>query len=168
MAFGPDGHLYAAEHGQDTYDEVNRVMAGGNYGWPLIAGFRDDQYYAYANWSASSPAPCEDLAYGREIPVTVPITKELDVELRDFVPPLATFFAVPGTHDQRALGNATAALSGLDVYASPTIPGWNPSLLVASMVSGTVYVQTTQGQPVVGAPASGTSNCGHCPPIRQL
>jgi glucose/arabinose dehydrogenase len=55
MAFGADGVLYSAEHGEDTDDEVNRIVAGGNYGWPLIAGFRDDQYYTYANWSASSP-----------------------------------------------------------------------------------------------------------------
>ena len=30
-------------------------------------------------------------------------------------------------------------LTGLDVYSSPTIPGWNPSILVASLVSGAIY-----------------------------
>jgi len=139
MAFGPDGNLYAAEHGQDTDDEVNRIVSGGNYGWPLIAGFRDDNYYAYANWSASSPTPCADLPYSRDIPTTVPVTRESEVELADFVPPVATFFTVPSTHDVSVSGNATAALTGLDVYASDTIPGWNPSLLVASLVSGTVF-----------------------------
>jgi len=139
MAFGPDGTLYAAEHGQDTDDEVNRIVAGGNYGWPLIAGFKDDQYYTYANWSASSPTPCRDLPYGREVPDTVPRIKESEVDLPDFVPPLATFFTVPSTHDARSMGNATAALSGLDVYASPGIPGWNPSILVTSLMSGTIY-----------------------------
>lgn len=139
MAFGPDGNLYAAEHGQDTDDEVNRIVAGRNYGWPLIAGYQDDQYYAYANWSASAPTPCEDLVYGREIPPSVPITRESDVDLRDFMPPLATFFTVSSSHDTRTLGNATAALTGLDVYASAAIPGWNPSILVASLVSGTIF-----------------------------
>jgi PQQ-dependent dehydrogenase (s-GDH family) len=139
MAFGPDGVLYSAEHGQDTDDEVNRIVAGGNYGWPLIAGYQDDQYYAYANWSASSPTPCEELRYGGEIPDTVPQIRESEVELANFVPPLKTFFTVPGTHDARASGNATAALTGLDVYTAAGIPGWNPSLLVASLVSGTIY-----------------------------
>jgi hypothetical protein len=118
---------------------VNRIEAGRNYGWPLIAGYQDDQYYTYANWSASSPTPCAELTYGRDIPSTVPQIKESDVRLADFTPPLQTFFTVPSTHDARASGNATAALTGLDVYTSSAIPGWNPSILVASMVSGVIY-----------------------------
>ncbi len=139
MAFGPDGRLYASEHGQDTDDEVNRVEAGRNYGWPLIAGYKDDQYYAYANWSASAPTPCASLDYGRNVPSSVPRIKESDVSLAEFTPPLRTFFTVPSTHDTRALGNATAALAGLDVYTSTAIPGWNPSILVAGMMSGTIF-----------------------------
>jgi PQQ-dependent dehydrogenase (s-GDH family) len=139
LAFGPGGVLYSAEHGQDTDDEVNRIVPGGNYGWPLIAGFRDDEYYTYTIWSASAPTPCVELRYGGEAPESVPRIRESEVELADFVPPLMTFFTVPSTHDARAEGNATAALTGIDVYMSSAIPGWNPSLLVASLVSGTIY-----------------------------
>ena len=139
LAFGPDGRLYESEHGQDTDDEVNRIEAAGNYGWPLIAGFKDDLYYTYANWSASAPTPCASLIYGRDVPSSVPRTKESAVNLPDFTPPLATFFTVPSDYDVRRLGNATAALAGLEVYASPAIPGWNPSILVAGLASGTVY-----------------------------
>jgi PQQ-dependent dehydrogenase (s-GDH family) len=139
MAFGPDGRLYESEHGQDTDDEVNRIDAGRNYGWPLIAGYRDDKYYTYTNWSASTPTPCAELEYGRNVPSSVPRTKESEVNLPDFAPPLQTFFTVASGHDARTLGNATAALAGLDVYASPAIPGWSPSILVAGLVSGTIY-----------------------------
>lgn len=139
MAFGPDGRLYESEHGQDTDDEVNRIDAGRNYGWPLIAGFKDDLYYTYTNWSASAPEPCASLAYGRDAPASVPRTQESAVNLPDFTPPLATFFTVPTGYDARQRGNATAALAGLEVYASPAIPGWNPSILVTGLASGTVY-----------------------------
>ena len=147
MAFGPDGRLYESEHGQDTDDEVNRIDAGRNYGWPLIAGYQDDLYYTYANWSASTPTPCADLDYGRDPPSTVPRTKESDADLPDFAPPLETFFTVPTGYDPRALGNATAALAGLEVYASPAIPGWNPSILVAGLASGTIYRLPLEASP---------------------
>ena len=154
MAFGPDGRLYESEHGQDTDDEVNRIEAGRNYGWPLIAGDQDDQYYTYANWSASAPTPCASLEYGRDVPATVPQTKESDVNLADFTPPLKTFFTVPSTYDPRALGNATAALAGLDVYASPAIPGWSPSILVAGMTSGVIYPLAPERDPGRPSPIS--------------
>lgn len=32
------GQLFSSEHGQTAHDEINRIEAGGNYGWPLIEG----------------------------------------------------------------------------------------------------------------------------------
>ena len=43
LAFGPDNLLYASEHGPSSDDEVNLITAGKNYGWPHVAGFRDDR-----------------------------------------------------------------------------------------------------------------------------
>ncbi|AOS46457.1 Quinoprotein glucose dehydrogenase B precursor [Lacunisphaera limnophila] len=41
LAFGRDGRLYATEHGPNNDDEVNLLVAGHNYGWPVIEGFID-------------------------------------------------------------------------------------------------------------------------------
>lgn len=38
LAWDSSGTLYATEHGPSSNDEVNRVGAGLNYGWPTIVG----------------------------------------------------------------------------------------------------------------------------------
>ena len=34
--------LYSREHGPADNDEINRIEAGGNYGWPNVRGFCDN------------------------------------------------------------------------------------------------------------------------------
>jgi glucose/arabinose dehydrogenase len=36
LAFDRDGRLWASEFGPGGDDEVNRIVAGGNYGWPYV------------------------------------------------------------------------------------------------------------------------------------
>jgi glucose/arabinose dehydrogenase len=36
-AWGPDGALWIVEHGPQGGDELNRLQAGKNYGWPVIS-----------------------------------------------------------------------------------------------------------------------------------
>ena len=140
LTFTPDGRLFDSEHGESIDDEVNLVLPGRNYGWPFIAGYQDDQSYTFANWSASAPEPCASLQFNvLSPPPSVPRRKESAFQLRDFMPPVKTFFTVPNGYDFRALGNATAAPAGLDVYTSPAIPGWRNSLLLTTMISGVVF-----------------------------
>ena len=43
MVFHPQtGHLWITENGPDRDDEVNRIVRGGNYGWPIVTGIAND------------------------------------------------------------------------------------------------------------------------------
>lgn len=39
LYFSSDGTLFSSEHGPSTDDEINRIEAGRNYGWPEVSGF---------------------------------------------------------------------------------------------------------------------------------
>ena len=157
LVFGPGGRLYESEHGPDVDDEVNLIEGGGNYGWPRVAGYRDEKSYVYANWSASSPTPCASLPpQGRGgIPPSVPQQAESTFQAPDFKPPIQTFFTVePATEAQRRGGN-TVAPSSLDIVTSDTgVPGWHTSLLLPAMLRGLIYRMplSADGRSVVGAP----------------
>ncbi len=38
MAWTDDGTMFATEFGQNTWDELNLIEAGQNYGWPVVEG----------------------------------------------------------------------------------------------------------------------------------
>jgi PQQ-dependent dehydrogenase (s-GDH family) len=167
LVFAPDGKLYESEHGPNTDDEINLIQAGKNYGWPNIAGYKDDQAYAYANWSASREVPCRSLTYTSypEVPPSVPVQKESEWNHADFVPPIQTFHTVPTGFDFRDPKCAenrmyfqcwpTVAPSSLTLYLKQDgIPGWDHSLLLPSLKHGTVYRMplNARGTAVVGDP----------------
>ncbi|KQX47574.1 glucose sorbosone dehydrogenase [Streptomyces sp. Root66D1] len=66
LAWDPDGRLWASEFGQNTWDELNLVLPGRNYGWPEVegragrAGFVDP----VAEWPTSEASP-SGIAYAR-------------------------------------------------------------------------------------------------------
>ena len=45
LAFDSAGRLWATEFGQDTYDELNLIRRGGDYGWPVVEGRGRDPRY---------------------------------------------------------------------------------------------------------------------------
>ncbi|MFF9475329.1 PQQ-dependent sugar dehydrogenase [Streptomyces roseolus] len=66
LAWDGEGRLWAAEFGQNTWDELNLVEPGRNYGWPAAegragkAGFVDP----VAQWPTSEASP-SGIAYAR-------------------------------------------------------------------------------------------------------
>lgn len=64
IAWDDDGQLWAAEFGQNTWDEFNRIDAGGNYGWPVVEGVGGDPAYVdpVLQWATSEASP-SGLAY---------------------------------------------------------------------------------------------------------
>jgi glucose/arabinose dehydrogenase len=59
LAWDAGGQMYAAEFGQNRYDELNRITAGGNYGWPVAEGVSDDSSFVnpIATWATSDASP---------------------------------------------------------------------------------------------------------------
>ncbi len=49
------GQLYATEHGPSAHDEVNRIEAGANYGWPAMRGYEGGREGFTAPVIASGP-----------------------------------------------------------------------------------------------------------------
>lgn len=66
VAFGNDGQLYAAEFGQNTWDELNAIRAGANYGWPDAEGIanQDGLVDPIAQWSTDEASP-SGIAFAR-------------------------------------------------------------------------------------------------------
>lgn len=157
--FGPDGTLYEAEHGPDTDDELNIIVAGGNYGWPNIAGYRDELSYIYADWSQ---APEGQRYTGRAgIPDTVPQFPESEFE-GEIVEPLTTYWTVGNEYDFTAncgwICNPTIAPAALMYYEAGEdgIAEWDRSVLLPTLKHGVLYVQhlSEDGQAVDGLPTA--------------
>jgi glucose/arabinose dehydrogenase len=59
LAWDSRGRLWATEFGQDTFDEVNLIEPGGNYGWPEVEGIGGDPAYVdpLVTWSTDEASP---------------------------------------------------------------------------------------------------------------
>ena len=116
LAWTSDGELWASEFGQDTWDELNRIRPGGNYGWPVVEGVagREGLIDPVAAWTTSEASPSGIAARGRTVFIAGLRGERL--------------WAVD-TADGAALGDPVAALTGeqgrlRDVVALPDGALW--------------------------------------------
>ena len=59
IAWDSTGQLWSAEFGQNTWDELNIIVPGGNYGWPKVEGTGGGEQYRdpVAVWSTAEASP---------------------------------------------------------------------------------------------------------------
>jgi PQQ-dependent dehydrogenase (s-GDH family) len=144
LVFGTNGLLYDSEHGPYSDDEINLIIRGHNYGYPLIMGFADGNYDGSAHGAGpAAPHVISEVTNREFIEQTYPYSE-----------PLASFFAVSrdsvhtmytnDVNDTPPFPNyylqyPTTAPSGIDFYSSDGIPGWKNSLLMANLKLANVY-----------------------------
>ena len=59
LAFDDNGNLWASEFGQNTFDELNLIEKGRNYGWPEVEGVGDEpgMQNPQVTWSTDEASP---------------------------------------------------------------------------------------------------------------
>lgn len=57
LVFDDKGRLWASEFGASSFDEMNRIVKGGNYGWPQAEGFGGPGRRPFVTWPTSECSP---------------------------------------------------------------------------------------------------------------
>jgi PQQ-dependent dehydrogenase (s-GDH family) len=113
--------LYSSEHGPYSDDEINVIERGRNYGWPQVAGYCDGNYN------------------GRTIGGFNVVNEQTNCATLNVREPLRSIF--PSENPPTGGDNMTwpsVGPSGTEFYSGTAIPGWQNSLLVATLKNGTI------------------------------
>jgi glucose/arabinose dehydrogenase len=64
LAFDANGQLWASEFGEKKADELNRIQAGKNYGWPIVEGSSNNAKFVnpFTQWKPTSLASPSGIA----------------------------------------------------------------------------------------------------------
>jgi glucose/arabinose dehydrogenase len=132
MAWDDFGNMWTTEFGQDTWDEINLMEKGKNYGWPIAEGFykfvetplEPGNLGSNEQGTADKPAPTPNIP-------TMPSTKELVSDSR-FTPPVFTWHP------------SEAACSGVTYVEG--------SLIAACLRGGKLWVIPVIGDKKLGEP----------------
>ncbi len=64
LAIDDAGRLWATEFGEQTWDELNQIREGTNYGWPIVEGRGSDERFLnpFVTWRTADASP-SGLAY---------------------------------------------------------------------------------------------------------
>ncbi|WP_166984437.1 PQQ-dependent sugar dehydrogenase [Paramicrobacterium fandaimingii] len=66
LAWTEDGRMWASEFGQNTWDELNLIEPGADYGWPTVEGIAHDESFTdpVLQWSTDEASPSGLTALG--------------------------------------------------------------------------------------------------------
>ncbi len=69
LAWTADGELWASEFGQNAWDELNHIVAGSNYGWPIVEGDAGDARFTdpVVAWTTEEASPSGIAAVGSTV-----------------------------------------------------------------------------------------------------
>lgn len=114
------GELWISEHGAQGGDEINRVLAGRNYGWPLTS-------------------------FSQEYETTTPVGP---TSLPGMEPPLWVWETITGQPFSGSGAKSSIAPAGIAFYTGSALPQWRGNLFVAALAGTALWRLTLSGNTV--------------------